>query len=116
MPLRLTSLLVVAALAAPLPAAAGQALAPAAVVASAPKMASLVSPAARQNPEMLRPARLRPEALRPTPRLLPLPSGFEQAAGSDKETPEFELRARAEWFEDEGLTISPTKIAYRQRF
>ncbi|MDZ4371108.1 MAG: hypothetical protein U1C74_06775 [Phenylobacterium sp.] len=104
---RLTLLLAAAAfVAAPLTATA-QSVVPAAVAAGAQKMAAKVwvSPASRTTRPLL------------TPRILPSkPVSERLAATSPEDTPEVDLRAKDEWFEDEGLRIGATKVAYRQRF
>lgn len=37
-------------------------------------------------------------------------------AGDLQKTPEVEVRPRTEWLSDEGLRISPTRVAYKERF
>lgn len=32
------------------------------------------------------------------------------------ETPDVELRARSEWYDDEGLRVTPTRVAFKRRF
>lgn len=32
------------------------------------------------------------------------------------EAPDVDLRPKAEWFDDQGLRVGPTKLAYKQRF
>jgi hypothetical protein len=106
--LRLTPLLTIAALATPVPAMAGQALAPAVIVAGAPKMASkaVLQPQTRPS--------YRPIRLRATPRILPFQADF--GLKKDEPVPEVEVPAKDEWFDDQGLRIGPTKIAYKKRF
>lgn len=37
-------------------------------------------------------------------------------AADVRQTPDVDVRPRAEWLEDERFDVSPTRVAYRQRF
>lgn len=104
---RLPVLLAAAALAAAPLATHAQPAAPATAASGASKMAARAE---------AKPAQRTPK-LRAVPRILPAPSVSERlAAPSRDELPDVGVRARAEWFDDQGLRVDGTKIAYRQRF
>ncbi|HEY0648840.1 hypothetical protein [Phenylobacterium sp.] len=100
--------LALAALAlAPLPALAQSRTA--AVVASAPRMAAGPAQAfviVEHDPRLLR----RSSGLPPTePRA-------KLRLSSAAETPEVSIRPKDEWREDEGLRVSPARVAFKRRF
>jgi len=103
--LRLTRLLIVIALAVPATAAAQVAL-PVATATAIPKMAAKVQV----------PVQPRAAQLRYAPRRIILQPATERFQATRDRNQRFELRAKAEWLDDQGLRVGPTKIAYRQRF
>lgn len=95
-----------AVVAAPLPAPAQTW--PASVVSGAPRMAQ--APAntlvrVERDPRLLRRQTLPPTEPRVKLRL-----------SSADEVPEVDVRPKAEWFDDQGLRVSPTRVAFKQRF
>ena len=107
-PLKL--LIVVAAVAAaPIPAAAQSW--PVSVAASAPRMATAPAYSFVVTARVARILR-RPEAVPPTdPAAGPRVSSVEPGVA-----PQVELRARAEWTDDQGFRVSPTRVAFKRRF
>lgn len=95
---------------APLPALAQSW--PTAVVASAPRLT--VSPrvpalSPQRGEKALRAATIRPaQTARPALKL--------SASVDPDDVPEVEVRAKAEWSDDQGLRVGPTRLAYKSRF
>lgn len=81
---------------------------PAAVVAAAPKMAPAPARAlvrAERDPRALRRLNLAPPASRAALRL-----------SAADEIPQVDIRPKGEWSDDEGLRVSPTRVAFKRRF
>lgn len=91
--------------AAPLPALAQSW--PASVVAGAPKMAPATSHAVVRVERDPRPHRL------PQP---PTEPRVKLRLSSAEEVPQVDVQAKDEWFDDQGLRVSPTRVAFKQRF
>jgi len=105
-PLKLLIVMAVVA-AAPIPAVAQTW--PAAVAASAPRMARPLV-AVTHDASMLR----RPHGVRPTQPAYPAPLRFSSVEAED--APQVELRARAEWSDDRGFRVGPARVAFSRRF
>ena len=95
---------------APLPALAQ--IWPATVVAAAPRMTTPSRvPALIVHREV---TVLRPLGIPPTQ---PERRGLKLNAAADPDDiPEVELRPKAEWSDDQGLRVGPTRLAYKSRF
>lgn len=93
---------------APLPALAQ--VWPATVVAAAPRMTAqprVPALTVYRDARMLRPTGSpQTQLLRNAPRL----------AADPDDIPVVEVRAKAEWSDDQGLRVGPTRIAYKSRF
>ncbi|TAJ69527.1 MAG: hypothetical protein EPO51_22685 [Phenylobacterium sp.] len=95
---------------APLPALA-QAW-PTAVVASAPRLTTPSRvPALIMRRDMIAPSPVGAPSTQAERRALKLDDGDD--AG---DIPEIEVRAKAEWSDDQGLRVGPTRVAYKSRF
>lgn len=83
---------------------------PAGVVAAAPKMA----PAPGQARAMARSERTPKSPRRVN---LPPPQSFQalRLSAAD-EIPEVDIRPKGAWSDDEGLRVSPTRVAFKRRF
>jgi hypothetical protein len=95
---------------APLPALA-QAW-PATVVAAAPRMTAQPRVPAliiHRDVTVIRPAGVPPT--QPERRTLKLTPNIDP-----EDVPQVEVRAKAEWSDDQGLRVGPTKLAYKSRF
>lgn len=81
---------------------------PASVVAAAPKMA--LAPArtlvrAERAPRPLARVNMAPSASRAALRL-----------SAAEDLPEVDIRPKGEWSDDQGLRVSPTRVAFKRRF
>lgn len=102
-------LLLTAALVAAAPGAALAQAWPASVVAAGPKMAQAPAQALVRMTYDGRPQR-RPLEVPPTrPRL-------KLDAVEIDDVPEVDIRAKDEWTDDQGLRVSPTRLAFKRRF
>lgn len=81
---------------------------PATVVAAGPRMvqATTTQPLVRIEDRALR---------RPAP-LLPNQPRLKLADVEIDEVPDVDIRAKDEWLDDEGLRVSPTRVAFKRRF
>lgn len=53
----------------------------------------------------------------PAPTARPEPLKLRPGAGlDDVDTPQVDIRAKAEWSDDQGLRASPTRVSFKQRF
>lgn len=106
---RLPQLILSALVAAAAPAAALAQAWPASVVAAGPRMAQAPAQAlvrVERDARLLR----RPHEVPPTqPRL-------RLSAVDVDEVPDVDIRAKDEWLDDQGLRVSPTRLAFKQRF
>lgn len=85
---------------------------PAAVVASAPRLTSAPRAPAlnlQRAVAVVYPVDVQP--IRPGRRILKLDPSADR-----HEIPDVEVRAKAEWSDDQGLRLGPTKLAYKSRF
>ncbi len=103
-------LLLVAVVAAATPAAALAQAWPASVVAAGPRMAQAPAQALvriERDGRLLRP---RLEVPRTQPRLK------LNTVDADDEAPDVDIRAKEAWLDDQGLRVSPTRLAFKRRF
>lgn len=107
MPRPLTLMVAVAALGSVPVAALAQAW-PATVVGGAPQMTARPLKASSTRASSLRTADLRRAA---GTRALKMSPSIEA-----EEVPDVDLRARAEWSDDQGFRVSPTRVAFKRRF
>jgi hypothetical protein len=56
---------------------------------------------------------LRPASIPPTQ---PERRGLKLDVSDPEDIPDVEVRAKAEWSDDQGLRVSPTRLAYKSRF
>lgn len=85
---------------------------PATVVAAAPRMSTpsrVPALIVHRDVTVLRPVGVPPT--QPERRGLKL-----NAAADPEDIPEVEVRAKAEWTDDQGLRVGPTRLAYKSRF
>jgi hypothetical protein len=113
--IRPVTLLTTLAAVAVAPAAAAQAWPAAAAASGAPRMAQdRASPALviDRTVSVRRPAATAPtQPARMQRRLL-----VSRTPDPGAELPDVEIRSKAAWFDDQGLRLTPTRLAFKQRF
>jgi hypothetical protein len=81
---------------------------PVSVVAAAPKMATATGRTlvrAEREPRLLRRVNLAPSASRAALRL-----------SAAEDIPQVAIRPKGDWSDDQGLRVSPTRVAFKRRF
>jgi hypothetical protein len=83
---------------------------PVSVVAAAPKMAT-----ATAQPRAPARAERTPNSLRRV-NLAPPRTSVALRLSAAEDVPEVDIRPKGEWSDDQGLRVSPTRVAFKQRF
>lgn len=92
------------------PASAVAQIWPASVVAAAPKMAATTA-----QPRAPARAERTPKSLRRVNLAAPSASAALRLSAAE-DIPEVDIRPKGEWSDDQGLRVSPTRVAFKRRF